>query len=200
MDTKKLTRTAGNLDTLAKVGGCLFKAAGVICLVFAALVFILEENILADISLNLDLGFLKIYLTDEYAELTPALKLYMLVCLVSAALVCWIYGYALTLIRRILDPMKQGRPFEDNIPSVLRRIAWLVIIGGTLTQVLNIVVQTLSMKAVPMEAVFFSPAVDHIEAVFDYDLNYVILGCVILFLSYVFQYGRMLQVESDETL
>ena len=28
----------------------------------------------------------------------------------------------------------------------------------------------------------------------------VILGCVILFLSYVFQYGRTLQIASDETL
>ena len=67
-------------------------------------------------------------------------------------------------------------------------------------QVLGIINKALTMKAFPMEEIFSSPAVDYIETVLDFDLNYVILGCVILFLSYVFQYGRTLQVEADETL
>lgn len=200
MKNNKLTRTAGNLDILAKVGSGLCKAAAIVCLVFTALVFFGGEHVLADISLSLDLDFLKIYLTDAHTGLTPMLKLYMLVCLASAALVCWIYGYSLTLIRKILEPMKHGRPFEDHIPGVLRRIAWVVIIGGVLTQMLGILTRVLSMKAFPMEEIFSSPAVDHVESMFNLDLTCVILGCVILFLSYVFSYGKMLQDESDETL
>ena len=200
MDINKLTRTAGNLDTLAKVGAALTKAAAIVFLIFAALVFLLGENILSDISLNLNLGFLKIYLADAYYGLSPALKLYMAVTLTSASLVCWIFGYGLSLVRKVLAPMKQGRPFEEHIPGVLRKIAWLVIIGGTVTEVLGIINKALTMKAFPMEEIFSSPAVDYIETVLDFDLNYVILGCVILFLSYVFQYGRTLQVEADETL
>ena len=200
MDINKLTRTAGNLDTLAKVGAALTKAAAIVFLIFAALVFLLGENILSDISLNLNLGFLKIHLSDAYDVFTPMVQLHMLTMMVSGTVVPWFFGWGLSLVRKVLAPMKQGRPFEEQIPGVLRKIAWLVIIGGTVTEVLGIINKALTMKAFPMEEIFSSPAVDYIETVLDFDLNYVILGCVILFLSYVFQYGRTLQVEADETL
>ena len=200
MDNKKLTRTAGNLDTLAKVGGSLFKAAGIICLVFSILVGIFGEKMLTSTAMSLDLNFLKIHLSDAYDVFTPMVQLHMLTMMVSATVVLWLFGYGLSLVRKVLAPMKQGRPFEAHIPGVLRRIAWLVIIGGTVTQVLGIINKALIMKAFPIEEIFSSPAVDHIETMLNFDLNYVILGCVILFLSYVFQYGQTLQQESDETL
>ena len=200
MDINKLTRTAGNLDTLAKVGAALTKAAAIVCLVFSVLVGIFGEKLLTSTAMSLDLDFLKIHLSDAYDVFTPMVQLHMLTMRVSATVALWFLGWGLSLVRKVLDPMKQGRPFEEHIPGVLRKIAWLVIIGGTVTEALGVINKALTMKAFPMDEIFSSPTVDHIETVMTFDLNYAILGCVILFLSYVFQYGRMLQVESDETL
>ena len=200
MDINKLTRTAGNLDTLAKVASVMCKSMAVVCLVFSVLVGIFGEKMLTSTAMSLDLDFLKIHLSDTYITFTPMTKLYMVVGLISAGISCWIFGYGLSLVRKVLDPMKQGRPFEDHIPGVLRKIAWVVIIGGILTQLLGIAARVLSMQVFPMEEIFSSPAIDHVETMFGLDLSCVILGCVILFLSYVFQYGRTLQVEVDETL
>ena len=200
MDNNKLIRTAGNLDTLAKIGAGISRAAAIVCLVFSVLVGIFGEKVMTSTAMSLDLDFLKLHLTDAYSTFTPATKLYMVVALISAGISCWMFGYGLSLVRKVLDPMKQGRPFEDHIPGVLRKIAWVVIIGGVLTQLLAMTARMLSMQVFPMEEIFSSPAIDHVETMFGLDLSCVILGCVILFLSYVFQYGRTLQIASDETL
>ena len=200
MDINKLTRTAGNLDTLAKGASVACKVTAIVCLVFSVLVGIFGEKMLTSTAMSLDVDFIKIHLSDAYDVFTPMVQLHMLTMMISATVVLWFFGWGLSLVRKVLAPMKQGRPFEEQIPGVLRKIAWLVIIGGTVTEVLGIINKALTMKAFPMEEIFSSPAVDYIETVLDFDLNYVILGCVILFLSYVFQYGRTLQVEADETL
>ena len=200
MDNSKIIHTAGNLDTLARVGSGICKAAAIVCLVIGVLVGILSEKMLTSTAMSLDLDFLKLHLTDAYCTFTPMTKLYMVVGLISAAVSCWMFGFGLSLVRKVLDPMKQGRPFEDHTPGVLRKIAWVVIIGGVLTQLLGMAARVLSMQVFPMDEIFSSPAIDHVETMFNLDLSCVILGCVILFLSYVFQYGRTLQVEADETL
>ena len=200
MDINKLTRTAGNLDTLAKVASVMCKSMAVVCLVFSVLVGIFGEKMLTSTAMSLDLDFIKIHLSEAYTAFTPMVKLHMVAMMVSATVALWLFGWGMSLVRKVLAPMKQGSPFEEHIPGVLRKIAWLIIIGGTVTEALGIINKALTMKTFPMEEIFSSPAVDHIETILVFDLKYVILGCVILFLSYVFQYGRMLQVESDETL
>ena len=200
MDNNKLIRTAGNLDTLAKIGAGISKAAAIVCLVFSVLVGIFGEKVMTSTAMSLDLDFIKIHLSDAYDVFTPMVQLHMLTMMVSATVALWLFGWGMSLVRKVLAPMKQGSPFEEHIPGVLRKIAWLIIIGGTVTEALGIINKALTMKTFPMEEIFSSPAVDHIETILVFDLKYVILGCVILFLSYVFQYGRMLQVESDETL
>lgn len=200
MKQDKLIKTASDLDSFAKISSILFHAASIICLIGAGLVLILGQKILIPGSLSLDLDFIKLYLSDSYQTFTPALKFYITVCLLSVALLCWIVGYGLKLVRQVLAPMKAGRPFEQHVPKTLRKIAWVVIIGGTATQLLGILARVLSTQVFPLEAIFSSAAIARLEISFIFNFDHVILGSVILFLSYIFSYGQALQDESDETL
>ena len=59
MDNNKLIRTAGNLDTLAKVGAGICKAAAIVCIVFSVLMGIFGETVMDSTAMSLDLDFLK---------------------------------------------------------------------------------------------------------------------------------------------
>ena len=47
---------------------------------------------------------------------------------------------------------------------------------------------------------FASAAVSKTEFVFTMNFGFVLIACIIFFLSYIFSYGQALQQESDETL
>lgn len=200
MENKKMITAAKNLDIFAKVGSGMFKAASLVSFIFAVLVLIFGARMVEAGSLTLDLDFLKIHLADEFQLITAAMKNYIVVGLLIIGILCWTVGYAFGLVRKILAPMKEGRPFEDHIPESLRKIAWVALAGGAATQILGIAERMLATQAYPMEEIFSSDAITQLEYVYTVDFNFVWVACVILFLSYIFSYGQSLQQESDETL
>lgn len=200
MDNKKLIETANNLDIFAKIAGGFGKAIGIVCLIFIILVLILGEKIFVEGSLTLDLDFVKLHLADEFQIVTNLMKVYTILGLISASVICFIVYYIAALLRKILAPMKEGRPFEAHIPENLKKIAWAVIIGGGIGEILGVIERVLLVQAYPMEEIFSSSAITKLEYVFTIDINFLLIACVILFLSYIFSYGQLLQQESDETL
>lgn len=200
MENKKMCRVAGNLDTLCRVGGGLFMAAAVACAVFAALVLIAGEKVFAAGTLTLDLDFVKFHLAEDFQAVTLYAKLYVMVALLVSGVLCGVVSYAAKVARRILAPMKEGRPFEGSVADNLKKLAFVVLGGGVLAGVMGIVERILLGRAFPLEEIFSASAVQRIEYIYDLDLNFVLVGCVLLFLSYIFRYGQQLQQQSDETL
>ena len=200
MHQNKLTKTAKNLDTLVKVVGGIFQAVGIVCLVFAVLIPIAGDAIFMEGSLTLDLDFLKIHVAEQYEEISLLMKIYTVIGLVSAAVLCFTVWYAAKPARKILHPMMEGRPFEAETPANLRKIAWINLIGGGIAQIIGIAERMILTRAYPMEEIFSSPAVEKLEYVFDFDFGFILISIVILFLSYIFSYGQQLQQEADETL
>lgn len=200
MKNEKLVKTANTLDTIAKVVGGFMQAAGIVCLVFAVLVLVFGGKMFAEGSLTLDLDFVKIHLAEEFQTVTGMVRLYAVVGLVAGMILCAMIYYGIRLARRILAAMKEGRPFEADVPANLKKTAWVVLAGGFLMQVLGVAERVIITKAYPMDAVFSSAAVDRLEYVFTMNFNFVIIFAVLMLLSYVFTYGLVLQKESDETL
>jgi len=108
----------------------------------------IRENILKDIT------------ADDYEVLSGAMKLYTAIGLITVAVLCFAVWFAGKIVRNILSPMKQGRPFEADIPSQLRKIAWLNLICGALLQIFSSVERLLLVRAYQMEQIFSSPAVE----------------------------------------
>ena len=193
MENKKMCRVANTLDTLCRVGGVLFMAAAVVCAVFAVLVLIVGEKVIAAGSLTLNLDFVKLYLAETFAANKPYVMLYVMLGLLAAGVLCGVVSYAAKVARCILQPMKEGRPFEASVADNLKKLAIVVLLGGALSGVMGIVERMFLSRAFPLEQVVTEAVVQRIEYIYNLDLNFVLIGCVLLFLSYIFRYGQQLQ-------
>lgn len=200
MKNQKLINSAKNMDTFAKVTGRIFEVVCVVLAVFALLVAILGAAMFEKGSVTLDLDFVVLRLSEEYQQITKGMELYAIVSLLAAAGVCIAVAVICRMLRRILAPMKDGRPFEPGVDRDLRKIGWVVLAAGAVWQLAGCVLNLLLIRSYPMEQIFSSDAITGIEYTFIFDLSFVLIACVLFLLSYIFSYGQVLQQESDETL
>ena len=190
--------TANNLDTLVKVAGTIFRVFGIVSIIFAVLTFILGTKITTENSVTL--GFVKLYLSEQFSIHSNLLRIYLVLGLLIVSILCCLIAHAATIVRRILAPIKEGRPFENNIPKYLRQIAWIVLIGGGVSQVIGLVENVILTRVYPIDQLIIPEAITKLEYTYTIDFSFVLIFMVIMFLSYIFSYGQVLQQESDETL
>lgn len=200
MENKKLMNTANTLDTIAKICGGIMRVVGVILIIFAILVLVLGEKMYDISTISLDLDFVKLYLSEEYGEINGLVQVYTVLGLLVVSVVCFAACYGIKHLRKILAPMKNGRPFEEEIPVSLKKIAWVVLVSGAVIQVVGLVERVLLTKIYPIEQILASDAIERIEFVNVVDFTFVLIFGILMLLSYVFAYGQTLQKESDETL
>ena len=199
MDNKKMITTARNLDTIFKFTEGFMKAFAIVFAVFFVLMKIFKEKMVTG-SFSLDLDFVKLHLTGEYGAVTGLVLNHIDLILISGCLGCIAIRYGLKVIRSILAPMKEGRPFDEEVPAGLRKLAWICLVGGGLIQLLGIAGRILLVNALPMDVIFSSPAIESVEYVYMFDFGFVWMFVVMILLARIFEYGQKLQQESDETL
>ena len=200
MNNSKMVRVAKNLDIFANVGGKITFAAGIACIVVAFLSLILGDRMFAGGALTLDLDFIKFYLNENICVNEQFVKLYVVAATLGGGIICFLVYYVSKVLRKILAPMKNGRPFETGISENLKRVGWIILIGGFLSELVGIVARILLIKAYSIDLLFTSASIAKTEFVFTMNFDYVLITCVVFFLSYIFTYGQVLQQESDETL
>ena len=199
MSNKKMITTARNLDMILKIVEGFMMAFAIVFAVFVVLMKIFKEKMVMG-TFSLDLDFVKLHLAGEYGEITGAVLNHIDMILITGCVGCIAIRYALKVLRSILAPMKEGRPFDTEVSAGLRKLAWIILIGGGVIEVLGIVARVLQTKALPMDAIFASPAIESVEYVYTMDLGFVWVFIVVMLLARIFEYGQQLQLESDETL
>ena len=199
MSNKKMITTARNLDTILKIMEGFMMAFAIVFAVFVVLMKIFKEKMVMG-TFSLDLSFVKLYLSRDYGNITDTLLNHFDLLLITGCVGCIAIRYALKVLRSILAPMKEGRPFDTEVSAGLRKLAWIILIGGGVIEVLGIVARVLQTKALPMDAIFASPAIESVEYVYTMDLGFVWMFIVVMLLARIFAYGQQLQQESDETL
>ena len=200
MENTRMTHIARNLDILANVGGKITFAAGITCIVVAVLTLLFGDKMFTSGALTLDLDFIKFHLGDHAAVDMRFLKLYVCAATLGGSILCFLTACIAKLLRRILAPMKNGRPFESGTPECLRKVGWAILLGGFLAETVGILARSLLIKAYALADLFASAAITKTEFVFTMDLNFVLIACVVFLLSYIFKYGQVLQKDADETL
>lgn len=200
MNNEKMIKGANVLYKIVKIAGGIAGAMIWVFAIFAVLVAVVGEKVFMQGSLTLELGFIKVLMTDGYQSVTPMVRAYAAAILVSGAVYAFAIRYLTGIIRSILAPMKEGRPFEAGVCASLKKIAYWIFIVGGVSQVLGAVSSVLMTRAFPIDAVFASEAVKGVEYVYVMDFGFVLAGFMTLFLSWVFAYGQKLQQEADETL
>lgn len=199
MNRKKMITTANTLDTVLKISEGIMKALAIVFAIFVVLMKVFKEKMVSG-TVSLELDFVKIHLTEEYGMVTGSVLNHIDVILITGCLGCIAIRYALSALRSILAPVKEGRPFDREVSAGLRKLAWITLIGGGVLQVLGLVGKLVMARSLPMDAVFSSSAIKSVEYVFALDLGFVWIFCIMIFLSQIFEYGQKLQQESDETL
>ena len=199
MNCKKMITTANNLDTIFKIAEGFMKAFAIVFAILVVLMKIFKEKLVMS-SVSLDLDFVKLHLAGEYGMVTGSVLNRIDIILITGCLGCIAIRYALGALRNILAPVKIGRPFDKEVTDSLRKLAWIILAGGGLIQILGIVGQVLMVNSLDMDAIFSSSAIESVEYVFTMDFSFVWMFCVVIFLSQIFEYGQQLQQESDETL
>ena len=195
----KLSKTAQTVDRIIKICAHISKAFVIVFLIFSILV-LLGEKIFAASSLTAELGFVKVHLAPDHQGISVMVKIYTVVSLLCGCVGCAMLAYICSLLRQILAPMKEGRPFDKRVCADMRKIAWAILIGGGIDQILKLIEQVFVIKALPMDKLFSADVVTRTEYMFEINGGFVLLFFVVLFLSYIFSYGQVLQEEADETV
>lgn len=199
MDNTKLIKSTKVIDKLLKILSGFLRAGIIVCAIFFVLLFIFGEKIVADSS-SLEIGMLTLNLTQSAIPEFASLKWGIAAALITAGLICGILLYIVGIIRSILKPMLEGRPFEEGTADKIKKLALVSLISGFVIQVCKNVSSYALFSAYEMRSLFNESVVSGFTLNFTLDLNFVILAGIILVLSHIFRYGENLQRESDETL
>lgn len=204
MNQTKMMKTSGVIDKIFNLVQIIMAIGGVVVIIAAIVMIAFGDRILQDLQdadISLSLGELSLRLSNlSQAVDISALKISMIFDLAAAAVLLGFGWYVVRLLRTLLAPMKEGRPFDSGASKVIRRLAWAVLIGGAVNAVVGAIATFIETRAIYFTVLF------HTEAVTGYTMNHVIdsgflLTALVLFLlSYIFRYGEELQKESDETL
>ena len=201
MENTKMMKTASTVDRILKILQGFAVAGAIVCAIFIPLTAILGEKVIANAS-SLDLGYLGVKLTgDQAAYLNiPNIKASIIIMLIAAIIALAVIWYCLRILRRILDPMKEGRPFAQGISMKIKQLGWAVLIGGGIIEIARVIGSIFELKAYQIENLLNPDTVSVTS--FDYSINlwFVATALILFFLSYVFRYGEELQQEADETL
>lgn len=124
---------------------------------------------------------------------TPAFV--VLATLGVAATVIYLYG--IKEIRKMLSPMKQGRPFDTAVSKSLAQLGWLALIYGAAEIIFMAFSQRMVLRALTAAASGTGAIIGRENI---YSVTFIIVAALLFLFSYIFRYGETLQRQADETL
>jgi hypothetical protein len=201
MENTKLSKGAAIIDRILKILQGFALAGVIVAAIFIPLTLILGRKIVADAS-SLELGVVTLKLAgDASAYLDEGnLKVSIvcvLICMILISAAAW---YCIRVLREILVPMKAGQPFARGISAKIRKLAWTVLIGGSVAEMGGVLAEVFETRAYHLERLLDMDRIAAVAYNFDVDLWFLGAALVLFFLSFIFRYGEELQREADETL
>ena len=149
---------------------------------------------------RVDIGAITIELAQEMAPDNAAVLRYAwVVVALGAAAAAFVYD-AFGLVRKILKPMTEGRPFDGSVGRNIKKMGYISLALGVVQNVGAMLETAAAVKAFELTALPGSGAVRSITANYTFDLNFLILFFVLILMAHIFEYGAQLQQLSDETL
>ena len=200
MKNEKLIQIAKRMDIVCKIIEKFALVASIIAAICIPVLFIFKEKAITDIT-KIDTGFISfIYESDAYAPSFESILPGLIITLLASIIYTLIIWYGFKTLRMILKPMKEGLPFAKENPKQLKKLSLIVIIGGILSQCCDMMAKMTLLKTFNIQSVINTDVIKDITYNFNLDFTPILIGLVIFFLAYIFEYGVQLQQESDETL
>lgn len=201
----KLTSTARKIDVFFKIVDVMFKIAFVTCLVGLVIVLVgtlfdLPDEAIGHIDTQLQFGPLDLHVANDCLPSFDRMLGFTCVIIVLGAAVCYLMIRCVKVIRAILAPMKEGKPFVSEISPNLRKLGWYSLVACIATQVMEAASLFIMAAMYRIDTLLISDKITHVDVNASFDLGMLIIPAVFFLLAYVFKYGEQLQTLSDETL
>lgn len=204
----KLMKTAKKLDVFFKVLQNVLKTTMIV--VVCVLVVLTVANainphaIIAEGNYYVDLGSVTLRLTESYSPTdNQTILLYAWIIIGLSVIAVIAMYYAFGQIRKILQPMSEGSPFDPTISVNFRKMANVSIIMGVVVNLASFIKTLGSINMIEKLDLIGMLGEGHIKSItanFNVDLMFLVVFFVFLLMSYIFRYGEELQQQVDETL
>ena len=201
MNNEKMIKTAKTSYTIVSVLRIIVLIGMILFVLGIGIMLVMGGNNMPFSFTSLSMGNVTLYLTENAlpgqtvgtAEILPAV--------LPAAVIMAVVFYCLSVLRTILTPMKEGRPFETNVSDNIRKLGTAVLIGGAANFAAQAAASVfLSGRYEMLRSLFKDGVIDHITVTHTFDLSIIWIALFLYLLSYIFAYGEELQRQSDETL
>lgn len=201
---EKLMGISKKLDTFFKVMQKLVLIGFAVMILVTAILTIVNlvnpDAVIGEDFHIVDIGPITIELAQELALSNSAVLAYvwsvMLIGAVAAVVIYYVFG----LVRKILQPMIEGRPFDAGVGAHIKKIGYASLVLGVVQNVGAMLETSMALKAFDLAAFADSGAVRSITANYTLDLSFLIVFFLLLLIAHVFNYGTELQQLSDETI
>lgn len=197
---EKLMNSTGFFYTGVKTARVIFRVAAWIMGVAAAVVWFLPESAFLDGAEIISLGPVELTLVSGGALDTMWIRGKVSVLLAMAVILQVILCRVLKVLQEILEPMRRGQPFDNQVPANLKKMAWLALVGGLFLEIFDMVTAALVWGNRNTMEYFNPEVVQSVRMNYELNLWFVAVFCLLMVLSHVFAYGQQLQQLSDETL
>ena len=201
MNNEKMIKTAKTSYTIVSVLRIIVLVGMILFVLGCGILAVMGGSNMPFSFTSLSMGNVTLYLTKDALPGQTVGTAEILPTILPAAVIMAVVFYCLSVLRSILTPMKEGRPFDTNVSDNLRKLGNAVLIGGAA----NFAAQAaasffLQGRFEMLKGLFREGVIDHITVTHTFDLSIIWIALFLYLLSYIFAYGEELQRQSDETL
>lgn len=199
MENEKIVKNSKVFDKVFNVFEKLLLVAAIVLAVLIVIVPIFGDALITKPNV-ISIGNVVVVLKNADIIRIASSKLVLEMILVPGLICALISWYGVRMFRKVLAPMKEGRPFDKSAADNIKKFGAYVIIGGVITNVCSLFSNVFEVMLYDVEKVFNMNVVSKITYDYKFDFSFVVIALLIFLLAHVFRYGEALQVESDETL
>ncbi|MBQ8632256.1 MAG: hypothetical protein IJ420_01470 [Lachnospiraceae bacterium] len=199
---EKLMKTSKTVDTILKVVYKIMQVAGIILLVSIGICIVaqfVDKLPMAELT-SVSVSDVELIFKEPIPVDSSKAVIEMVVTLGVALLVIGITCYMIQLLRKVLAPMIIGQPFDGTVSKNIKKLGIAVIVNGLAIDVVESVMSSMAFYMYDIAELIVSDNISKIMVNSEISLDSILVGVLVIMLSYVFHYGEQLQQQADETL
>ena len=204
MEIRKMMKTAGVLNKLFKVLQNLIVVGMTVAIIVTAVLTVVNwvnpNAVIGNGFENIELGPVKLTVDSQYAPDNNGILTFCWIILALGGTNAAALWFTFKYIREILVPMKEGNPFHKNTAGNIRKLAWIQLSMGLISNIVKSVAIHAAVVQWHLMELGHMEGIKKVSINMDGNLNFVLIFFGLLLLSYIFNYGASLQQLSDETL
>ncbi len=188
------------VDKILKSLFIAFLVVSIVMVCFGVLGFFVDSSYIGEVDTFVTLGAVKLELAEDAVIQGENETAFLIFGAFASAVKFGLLCVLMKLIRVIITPMKEGKPFADTVCKGLKKLAVFALAGGIVNEAVNVAGTVVIYKLYDIQSLFASETVTSVSLDFVSNGDFVIFAVVLYFLSYIFKYGEELQNQADETL